>query len=101
MWNSSTTVNETHQLECSWASRTFRALKKLFLKKSPNWFFLRETKLLVSQLEISKFKLGIAGCIGVDRVGLGGGLCLFWKESVYVKLLSYSVGYKDTMVEVP
>lgn len=73
--------------------RTLRALKKLIYSEDPEVVFLMETKLKVWQLEGIRIKLQMVGCVGVDRVGLSGGLAPFWKEGASVSLSSMSVGH--------
>lgn len=34
----------------------------------------------------------------VDNVGIGGGLCLFWKNMVSVQIPSYSLGHIDVAI---
>ena len=47
-----------------------------------------------------RFLLGFRNGFGVDRVGIGGGLILLWKEELEVSLQSYSVGHIDVLVKL-
>lgn len=80
--------------------RTFRALKKLTASEDLDLVFLSETKLCVNRLEWVRVHLKMERCIGVNRVGLGGGLALLWKKKVIVNLFSKSTGHIDTFVEM-
>ncbi|XP_031094434.1 uncharacterized protein LOC115998904 [Ipomoea triloba] len=57
-----------------------------------------ETKARSMQLERLRVRMGFEGLFSVDRVGLGGGLALLWRESGMATLLSYSDNYIDVIV---
>lgn len=76
----------------------FRALKKLIIFEDLELVFLVETKLLLVKLEGMKVKLRMRCCVGVDRLGLGGGLKLFWNEGVDVTLASFFLENIDAKV---
>lgn len=58
----------------------------------------RRIRLITAKLECIKMKLKLASCLGLDRVGLGGGLAFFWKEGVDVRLALCSLGHIDVNV---
>ncbi|XP_031101977.1 uncharacterized protein LOC116005882 [Ipomoea triloba] len=80
--------------------RTVRELLGFVSAKRPNFFFLMETKAKMNQLEQLRSRLGYEGLLGVDRVGLGGGLALLWQNSDMADLLSYSNNHIDVVVNV-
>ncbi len=55
---------------------TVGELHGLVKKEVPKIMFLMETHLNVSSLETLRIKLGMHGCLGVNRHGFGGGLAL-------------------------
>ena len=73
-------------------------LHRLVNKEVPKIKFLMETHLHVSSLETLRIKLGMHGCLGVNRHGFGGGLALLWASSVVVNLQSYSTFHIDAHV---
>lgn len=61
--------------------------------------FLMETKTQTWQLECIRLKIQMVGCMGVDQVGLGGGLALLWKkEGVIISLLFQLIWHTDVNV---
>lgn len=79
--------------------RTVCALIHLIKEKSQSLVFLSETKLLSSQMEGFKRKLGFKYGIFVDRIGLAGGLALLWREDIDVILQSFSSNHIDVHVD--
>ena len=61
--------------------------------------FLVETKCCERQIDPYRRKLGFKNCFVVDRIGLGGGLALFWDEKVSIKIMSFSRFHIDCEVE--
>ncbi|CAL2258642.1 unnamed protein product [Prunus armeniaca] len=57
-----------------------------------------ETKMTANQMEHKRIQLGMEGVVNVARVGLGGGLALFWRSGWDVRLLSYSVGHIHVLI---
>ncbi|XP_019179933.1 PREDICTED: uncharacterized protein LOC109175136 [Ipomoea nil] len=70
-------------------------------KRRPVFVFLIETKANSVKVEEVRIKLGFERAFCVDRVGLGGGLALFWRDSDTVTLLSYSVNHIDVIIDIP
>ena len=64
--------------------RTVQELVALVRAKSPMLVFLSETRMKGSRVANLRWRLGLKHCITVDSVGTGGGLALFWHESVDV-----------------
>uniref|UniRef100_A0A2N9FK76 Reverse transcriptase domain-containing protein n=1 Tax=Fagus sylvatica TaxID=28930 RepID=A0A2N9FK76_FAGSY len=64
----------------------------------PKIVFLMETRLPVRKLEFLRVKFGMRGCFGVNRKRFGGGLALFWDDSVTLHIQSYSLFHIDTHV---
>lgn len=77
----------------NWSSEGCGALFSSF------YFVLSETKLCKSKFELPHVKLSFSHCFIVDRVGLEGGLALFWKEILDMSLLSFPVGHIDVFVK--
>ena len=77
---------------------TVGELHGLVKKEVPKIVFLMETRLHVSSLEILRIKLGMHGCLGVNRHGFGGGLALLWAANVVVHVQSYSTFHIDAHV---
>ena len=67
-------------------------------QKGPNIVFLMETRLPVRSLEWLRVRLGMLGCLGVERNGIGGGLALLWDATVTVNIQSYSTHHIDVDV---
>ncbi|XP_042950087.1 uncharacterized protein LOC122282202 [Carya illinoinensis] len=70
--------------------RSIRSLHDLLTSEVPEILFLQETKLSSRRLEFCKLRLGFRCCFGVDSVGRSGGLALFWKEDINLRIISYS-----------
>jgi hypothetical protein len=68
-------------------SQTVQVLTALIRAKSPNMVFLMETHRSAKRAINLKWRLGLKNSVGVDSVGQGGGLVLFWHESLEVVLL--------------
>ncbi|XP_019179571.1 PREDICTED: uncharacterized protein LOC109174786 [Ipomoea nil] len=82
-------------------TRSVRELVGMVSKQRPVFVFLMETKAKSSKIEEVRIKLGFEGAFGMDRVGLGGGLALLWRDADTVTLLSYSVHHIDVMIDIP
>jgi hypothetical protein len=61
--------------------------------------FLMETRRSASRAMNLKWRLGIKNSVGVDIFGQGGGLVLFWHESLEVVLLGMSSRFIDVRVK--
>ena len=77
---------------------TVNELHGLVKLEVPKIVFLMETRLLVQKLEFLRIKFGMRCCFGVDRKRLGGGLALFWDDSVTVHVQSYFLFHIDVSV---
>ncbi|XP_037495086.1 uncharacterized protein LOC119370621, partial [Jatropha curcas] len=47
------------------------------------------------RMEEVKLLIGFDNCFCVDRIGMGGGLCVLWKSSVALTITSYSTNFID------
>ena len=79
--------------------RTVREVGALVKAHSPSLVFLAETRQTSVKVERMKWKLGLKGFCGVDCEGRGGGLALFWDESLRVTVLDSCKRYIDVNVE--
>jgi hypothetical protein len=67
--------------------------------KSSSMVFLMETRRSANIAMNLKWRLGLKNAIGVDSIGQGGGLVLFWYESLQVVLLGMSNHFIDVRVK--
>ncbi|KAB2610032.1 hypothetical protein D8674_021305 [Pyrus ussuriensis x Pyrus communis] len=70
--------------------RGFYALQQLIFSKDPIIVFLCETKSNVRYMERLWVKFNYDHSFTVDSRGNSGGLCVFWKEEIDLRLQSYS-----------
>ncbi|XP_019194796.1 PREDICTED: uncharacterized protein LOC109188622 [Ipomoea nil] len=82
-------------------TRTVRELLGIVSKERPFFVFLMETKANVDKVEQVRVKMGFEGAVNVDRVGLGGGLALLWRDAKSASLLSFSNNHIDMEVTLP
>ncbi|KAL5573703.1 hypothetical protein UlMin_023300 [Ulmus minor] len=80
---------------------TSNALLSYVKKISPDIVFLLESKLLAYQVPGLARKVGFSNFYCVDRVGLSGGLVLFWKDHVMVKINYVARFYIDALISSP
>ncbi|KAL9690018.1 hypothetical protein QQ045_010411 [Rhodiola kirilowii] len=80
-------------------SRSVRELAEMVRNHRPMLVGLQETKIDASRLEAVRKRLGFKHGFQVPRIGLAGGLALWWKEEVTLTILSYSKLHIDAMVE--
>ena len=78
--------------------KTVSELHRIVRKEDPSIVFLMETRLESRNLEFLRVRLGMSGCLGVDRHGLGGGLALLWNSSIAVHIQSFSHYHIDADV---
>lgn len=82
--------------------RAENALKGVIRIENPHFVFLCETKLRGKEWESIKRKLNFNNFLSVDCSGVGrhrsGGLAMFWKEDIDLKLLSSSLNHMDFTV---
>ena len=74
---------------CRSASRslTIRAIKELIRESCPVLVFLSETKLKSAGIDKIKSKLNFFDSYCVDAIGKAGGLVLFWRMDVDLKVV--------------
>ena len=77
---------------------TVSELHRIVKREDPSIVFLMETRLDLRNLEFLRVRLGLSGCLGVDRHGLGGGLALLWSSSTVVNIQSFSQNHIDADV---
>lgn len=80
--------------------QTIQVLRDLVNMKRPNFFFLVETFVGRSVMERVGRHVGFGRSFVVERSGHGGGIAMFWKDSVSARLLSYSNNHIDFAVKV-
>jgi hypothetical protein len=61
--------------------------------------FLMETHRSAKRAMNLKWRLGLKNVIGVDSIGQGDGLALFWHESLQVDLLGMSNHFIDVHIK--
>ena len=69
-------------------------------KHSPQFMFLMETKAKDKFLKNLCRKLDLKNLFIVPRNNTGGGLALYWKESLNLKVQSSSLLYIDAIVDL-
>ncbi|XP_043815337.1 uncharacterized protein LOC122724442 [Manihot esculenta] len=62
----------------------------------PSILFLMETKANGVRMEQIKSLLRFSHCFSVDCVGIGGGLCLMWKDDVKLAITGYCSNFIDS-----
>lgn len=70
--------------------QTVRILQHWRRVLKPDIMFISETMCSGKAIEDLKWKLGFPSAIGVDAIGLSGGLCIFWSNNVRFVLESFS-----------
>ncbi|XP_060959162.1 uncharacterized protein LOC133030439 [Cannabis sativa] len=89
---------------CSWnarglgSPRAFCNLSLLVKQHQPLVLFVMETKLSAGRGMHLKHKLRFDSVLEVPRQGLGGGILLFWKDSVDVNVVTYSLNHVDCII---
>ena len=79
---------------------TVRVLKELYRKYDPDFVFLMETK-KNHKMEKFRKRMGFGESMYVEPEGLSGGLALWWKKEVMVRVLIGNKNLIDTVVMVP
>lgn len=59
---------------------TVQNLTALVRAKSPSMVFLMETRRSASRAMNLKWRLGLKNSVGVESIGPGGGIVLFWHK---------------------
>lgn len=75
--------------------RTVQELTALVRAKSLTFVFLCETRISEARVANLRWRLGLRNCITMDSNGGGGGLALFWHESVDVTLMEKNPRFID------
>jgi hypothetical protein len=81
--------------------RQSRAVQELLAPtraKSSSMVFLK-TRHSAKRAMNLKWRLGLKNSVGVDSIGQGGGLVLFWHESLHVVLLGMNSHFIDVHVK--
>lgn len=73
-------------------------LKALLRSHRIDFIFLIETRLHKQRFNFLKSALGFSAGLMVDRVGMGRGLALLWRDHVGAWLISLSPGHIDVWV---
>jgi hypothetical protein len=60
--------------------------------------FILETRQQNNRLSNLRFRIGLNKVFVVDGHGKGGGLVLFWDDSLKISILSYILHYIDTLI---
>jgi len=79
-------------------SRTVQDLVRLVRTHSPKLVFLSETRRSEDQVKNLRCRLGLRHCLTIKGEGKGGGLALFWDESLIVDLQSISERHIDILI---
>lgn len=77
------------ELSCVWEPTNIQTLLDMIQSKRLILVFLMETRLHNNKLQPIQNKVRFSCMFSVDSVGYSGGLMLFWKEEIVVKILSY------------
>jgi hypothetical protein len=80
-------------------SSIVQELSALVRAKSPSLVFLMETHRSAQRVMNLEWRLGLQHFVGVDSVGHGGGLVLFWHESLVVQLLGMNHRFIDVTIK--
>ena len=78
--------------------RTIHDLVCLVQTHRPKIVFLAETRQDQYMVQNLKWRIGLRRCFTVNGVGIGGGLALFWDESMNVVLKSYNSRHIDVLI---
>jgi exonuclease III len=78
---------------------TVQGLLDVQKKEDPDVLFLSETKHGKRWMEGFRWKLNMTNMVVKDSVGAKGGLALFWKKEVDLRVLSCSRYHIDTLIK--
>lgn len=78
--------------------RTVQELVRLVRTYSPKIVFISETRQQKDRVSNIRFRLGLNNSFVIDGVGKGGGLALFWDDSIKIDILSYGLHHIDTII---
>jgi hypothetical protein len=77
---------------------TVQELCRLVCDYCPSIVFLIETRQQRDRVCNIRLRLGLNKCFTVDGQEKGGGLALFWDESIKIEILSYGLHHIDTLI---
>jgi hypothetical protein len=78
--------------------RTVQDLERLLRAHRPKLLFLSETRHNKVALDSLRWRLGLKHCVSFIDEGKGGGVALFWDESIDVELLKINSRVIDVMI---
>jgi hypothetical protein len=78
--------------------RTVRELERLVHTHHPQLVFLSETHQRKDVVEALRWRLGLKHVVSFQGKGKGGGLALFWHESLDVELFKISARIIDVII---
>jgi hypothetical protein len=78
--------------------RIVQELTRLIHEFCPKIVFNSETRQQRDRVNNLMFRLCFSNCFVVDGVGKGGGLALYWDESIKLDIVSYGLHHIDTAV---
>jgi exonuclease III len=73
-------------------------LTRLIREYCPNCVFLSETRQHKERVSNLQFRIGFQHSFIVDRVGKGGGLGLYWDDSLKIDIMSYGLHFIDCLI---
>ena len=79
-------------------SRTVQELVRLVRTHNPKIVFLSETRQSDERVKNLRWRLGLKNCLTVKKEGTGGGLALFWDDSIVVDLQSLGEHHIDVLI---
>jgi hypothetical protein len=65
----------------------------------PKIVFISATRQKRDRVRNLRFRVGLNNCFVIDNAGKGGGLALFWDDSIKLDIISYGMHYIDKVVE--
>jgi hypothetical protein len=78
--------------------RTVQELVRLVHTLSPKIVFISETRQQSNRVRNIKGRLASDNCFLVDGRGKGGGLALYWDNSIKLNIVSYGMHHIDTLI---
>jgi hypothetical protein len=79
--------------------RTVRDIATVIQSHSPSLVFLCETRQKSEKMKRLRNRFGLRGYTGIDSEGMGGGLALYWNESIQVDVEEVTSRYIDVLVQ--
>ncbi|XP_024640472.1 uncharacterized protein [Medicago truncatula] len=79
--------------------RVIPKIKFLVRYYKPDIIFLSETIIQVNKIEEFRYLLGYDSCFAPDRVGRGGGVALFWRNTINCSIVNYSSNHISAKIE--